>query len=445
MRRAPILAVIILAACGGPDVEDEATLTVDAVTCAPRMSVFPVGEAHNIGYDNRSCGTGTCQVSCPDRNANSDWSAARGHHGIDVFARRRAPLVAVAPGVIVRVGVVSSTSGLRVRLRDGCGWEYYYGHLDEAVVTPGQHVQAGQLIGYMGNTGTSGVHLHFNVSPNGAYSNDINPFQLLSQTSPTACAAPPPPPPPAQGPQPQSGCSLFASNTYLAPGRSIRACDGAPFRLVHQTDGNVVLYDTNSGQPLWHTHTNGRATGSLVMQGDGNLVLYSPGGRALWASGTNGTPGAFAFVHGDGNFSIHRPNLQPIWSTNTRTATPPPPPPPNNPTPPAGCGVLEPNVSLGRNEAVRSCNGRYQLVHQGDGNVVFYDTSNGRPLWHTHTDGRSTSTFVMQGDGNLVLYASGGSPLFNTGTQGHPGARLAVQDDGNLVIYDGSRALWSIR
>lgn len=436
MKRALVPVFALLVACGGPEALEESS-TVDSVTCSPRMSVFPVGEAHNIGYDRASCGTGTCQVSCPDRNANSDWSAARGHHGIDIFARRRAPLVAVAPGTIVRVGVVSATSGLRVRLRDDCGWEYYYGHLDQAVVSPGQRVQAGQLIGYMGNTGTSGVHLHFNVSPDGNYSNDINPFQLLEQTSPTACAASPTPtPPPQAAPQPQSGCSVFHSHTYLAPGRSIQACDGAPFQLTHQQDGNVVLRRTDTGQALWSTGTRGRSTGNLNMQADGNLVLYSPTGTAIWNSGTHGNPGAFAFVHGDGNFRIHRPNLQPIWSTNTTVSTPPPPPP-------AGCGKLDPNVSLGHNEAVRSCNDRYQLVHQGDGNVVLYDTSRNRALWYTGTHGRSTSTLSMQGDGNLVLYSSGGSALFHTGTHGNPGAFLAVQDDGNLVIYVGSRVLWS--
>jgi hypothetical protein len=75
-----------------------------------------------------------------------------------------------------------------VRLRDDCGWEYYYGHLQSAAVSQGQRVGAGQVIGAMGNSGTSGVHLHFNVSPNGNYNNDINPFNLLNGTSATACS-----------------------------------------------------------------------------------------------------------------------------------------------------------------------------------------------------------------------------------------------------------------
>jgi murein DD-endopeptidase MepM/ murein hydrolase activator NlpD len=153
----------------------------------PQMVHFPVGAEHNIGYDNGSCGTGTCEISCPDIHANSDWNGAAGHHGIDIFAFYQAELAAVADAEVVAVGVVSDTSGLRVRLRDACGWEYYYGHLDEAFVSVGQTLVAGEPIGSMGATGTQSVHLHFNVSFDGSYSDDIDPFDLLAATSPTAC------------------------------------------------------------------------------------------------------------------------------------------------------------------------------------------------------------------------------------------------------------------
>lgn len=153
----------------------------------PQMIHFPIAAPHNIGYDNPSCGTGTCEVSCPDANANSDWNGGAGHHGIDLFAHYQAPLVAVADAEVVAVGVVSDTSGLRVRIRDACGWEYYYGHLDEAMVAVGDVVTPGEQLGTMGATGTQSVHLHFNVSFEGNYSDDIDPFDLLEATSPTAC------------------------------------------------------------------------------------------------------------------------------------------------------------------------------------------------------------------------------------------------------------------
>ncbi len=289
--------------------EDETATGQAAISCGPQMSTFPVQGDHNIGYDAASCGSGTCATSCPDQNANSDWGGA--HHGVDVFAYQRAPLVAVVTGTVVKVGVVSSTSGIRVRLRDGCGWEYYYGHLDEAVVSPGQTVQAGQLIGYMGRTGTGSTHLHFNVSADGNYSNDINPFALLNATSPTACAAPPPPPPPA--PAPATGCGALESGEGLEAGQSISSCDGR-FALAMQTDGNLVLY--LEGSALWNTGTNGSAAQSLQMQGDGNLVLYTAGGTALWHTSTGGQAGARLALQDDGNLVVYQGGTA-LWNSGT--------------------------------------------------------------------------------------------------------------------------------
>ncbi len=67
------------------------------------------------------------------------------------------------------------------------------------------------------------------------------------------------------------------------------------------------------------------------------------------------------------------------------------------------------------------------------------------PIWATNTSGRATSSFAMQGDGNLVLYAASGAAIWNSRTSGAPGAFLAIQDDGNVVLYSGARALWTTR
>lgn len=53
------------------------------------------------------------------------------------------------------------------------------------------------------------------------------------------------------------------------------------------------------------------------MQDDGNLVLYlEVSGAATWASNTNGNPGSFLVVQDDGNVVIYKPN-HPIWATGT--------------------------------------------------------------------------------------------------------------------------------
>lgn len=321
--------VLFAAACGvdsayvfidaeGLGEEEPLDSTEQAVSCPPTMSVFPVRAAHNIGYDRASCGTGTCRTSCPDANANSDWNGPGGHHGIDIFAYQRAPLVAVADGTVMAVGTPSGTSGLRVRVADRCGWHYYYGHLDQAVVSAGQRVTAGQLLGYMGRTGTQATHLHFNVSPDGRYSADINPFELLKRTSPTACQAaptptPPPAPTPAPTPAPSPSCGRLVAGQALGQGQSVASCDGR-FRLVMQGDGNLVLYQ--GGVALWHTFTNGKGGATAVMQADGNFVLYTAGGTALWHTWTFNRPGAFLAVQNDGNLVLYSGSTA-LWNSRT--------------------------------------------------------------------------------------------------------------------------------
>lgn len=200
-------------------------------TCAPRMTLYPVVGPHNTGWDP-SCNDGACDVSCPDQRANSDRNVTTdNHHGIDIFARRGAPLVAVADGTIVAVGIPSPGrpgSGMRVRLRDDCGWEYYYGHmeLDTVRVTRNQRVRAGDQLGTMGNTGTYGVHLHFNVSPNGDYSNDIDPIDTLIATSPTACGAAPAPAPAPPANQAVASTLVFDADFYLGIHSDLEAAFG---------------------------------------------------------------------------------------------------------------------------------------------------------------------------------------------------------------------------
>jgi Cysteine-rich secretory protein family len=80
--------------------------------------------------------------------------------------------------------------------------------------------------------------------------------------------------------------------------------------LILQQDGNAVLYDRNS-KPLWSTNTGGLITPrEFTMQDDGNLVLYSTDGTPHWASNTYGNPGAFFDIQDDGNLVVYRAGSQ---------------------------------------------------------------------------------------------------------------------------------------
>lgn len=113
--------------------------------------------------------------------------------------------------------------------------------------------------------------------------------------------------------------TLFPGQS-LAPGQSLRS--GNNHVLIMQTDGNVVLYDRNS-RPIWATNTVGIPPRELAMQGDGNLVLYATDGQPIWASNTAGNPGAFLTVQEDGNLVIYREGSQieteanALWASGT--------------------------------------------------------------------------------------------------------------------------------
>src|SRR5262245_43720824 len=86
--------------------------------------------------------------------------------------------------------------------------------------------------------------------------------------------------------------NIITMGGSLAPGAHVDSPSGA-FRFTHQGDGNLVLYRQGDGRALWASNTAGQPTTSLLMQVDGNLVLYGPGAHPVWASNTAGHPGNF--------------------------------------------------------------------------------------------------------------------------------------------------------
>lgn len=144
-----------------------------------------------------------------------------------------------------------------------------------------------------------------------------------------------------------------------------------------QTDGNIVAY-TTSGQAVWASNTgswpmytyygsdhlnNGQTLTSgnyirsadsryaLLMQTDGNLIMYGPGYHVLWGSGTGGNPGAYLGLQSDGNMVVYSSSGHALWASNTG------------------------GQSLS------------YLVMQTDGNLVAYNTSNAA-IWATGTNGQ---------------------------------------------------------
>jgi murein DD-endopeptidase MepM/ murein hydrolase activator NlpD len=109
------------------------------------------------------------------------------HHGDDIFAALGAPLLAVAHGTVFSVGW-NKVGGWRLWLRDDAGNEFYYAHLSaySPYAVNGAIVDAGDVLGFMGNTGDAQgtpVHLHFEVHPVGllglGYDGAVDPTPYL--------------------------------------------------------------------------------------------------------------------------------------------------------------------------------------------------------------------------------------------------------------------------
>jgi murein DD-endopeptidase MepM/ murein hydrolase activator NlpD len=109
------------------------------------------------------------------------------HHGVDIFGQLGQPLIAVADGTVFSVGW-NDLGGNRLWLRDGSGNEFYYAHLSafSTLAVNGAHVRAGQVIGFMGNTGDAEgtpYHLHFEIHPVSllylGYDGAVDPFAYL--------------------------------------------------------------------------------------------------------------------------------------------------------------------------------------------------------------------------------------------------------------------------
>jgi hypothetical protein len=115
--------------------------------------------------------------------------------------------------------------------------------------------------------------------------------------------------------------STLQSGQTLTSGQSVHSANGRG-TLIMQPDGNLVLYDGQpqtdasgnlTGKALWASGTSGKPGATAIMQADGNLVVYAAGTSpnqagtgSLWASGTSGHPGATVRFQNDGNLVVYK-------------------------------------------------------------------------------------------------------------------------------------------
>ena len=105
----------------------------------------------------------------------------RAHTGVDYAAPTGTPVRSIGDGTVLSAGWGKGGAGNMVKIRHNSVYTTAYLHLSKMAVKAGQRVSQGQVIGYVGMTGTAtGPHLDFRVWRNGS---PINPLKLESPPS----------------------------------------------------------------------------------------------------------------------------------------------------------------------------------------------------------------------------------------------------------------------
>ncbi|MFL6206778.1 MAG: peptidoglycan DD-metalloendopeptidase family protein [Acidimicrobiales bacterium] len=130
--------------------------------------VFPVGDPHSFGDS----------FGAP-RMMGTEYQHA--HQGTDIMAPFDTPLLACERGIITEIGS-DVLGGTKLWLKGESGTYYYYAHLKAYAegLHDGQLVQAGDVVGFVGDTGNAkggAPHLHFEIHPDGGPA--VNPYPLL--------------------------------------------------------------------------------------------------------------------------------------------------------------------------------------------------------------------------------------------------------------------------
>jgi murein DD-endopeptidase MepM/ murein hydrolase activator NlpD len=120
---------------------------------------------------------------------DDSWHAPRDggvrvHKGIDIFAKKGTPVVAVVDGIVSYIGD-QPKGGHCLWLTTESGTAFYYAHLDRwaAGLYEGMEVQQGDLLGFVGNTGNAihtPSHLHFGINQNDEM---VNPYPILARAA----------------------------------------------------------------------------------------------------------------------------------------------------------------------------------------------------------------------------------------------------------------------
>lgn len=174
---------------------------------------------------------------------------------------------------------------------------------------------------------------------------------------------------------------------------------------VMQTDGNFVVYNPNGGCSPWSSNTSNSQANTLVLQDDGNAVVYKPSGGGPAGYSTLGDQHS-GDLGVDGHLRVGE-ELKTNWFINSLSAT------------------------------QYSTTTYYQLLMQGDGNLVLYQVQNGSygNSWSAGTSNNLHNYAILQSDGNFVVYNPSSQGLWSSNTSTQTTNYVLDQTNGNLGVY----------
>jgi alpha-tubulin suppressor-like RCC1 family protein len=245
--------------------------------------------------------------------------------------------------------------------------------------------------------------------------------------------------------------TLKAGETLTA-GKWLTSANGRFILRMQREDGHLCVYRFENGQQgefVWGTGKHGFDDSKLVMQTDGNLVVYDGKDVFQWGSDThpdldvkfkdtNNKPVKLV-LEDDGSLNLYTASGDVVWTA-------------------AGSNTLKAGETLAGGRRLTSANGRFILRMQSeDGHLCVYKFENGQQgefVWGSGKYGFDDSKLVMQTDGNLVVYGRNGA--FQWGSDTHPDlnakfkdtnnkpVKLVLEDDGSLNLYTVSgHVVWT--
>jgi murein DD-endopeptidase MepM/ murein hydrolase activator NlpD len=154
----------------------------------PTSISTPVAPTMGVSIPSRAPLAASSTTSSYGMRTHPVLGGMHAHKGIDLAAPVGTPVYATADGTVERADWFSSY-GRYVAIEHGSALETRYAHMSRLAVAAGQHVNKGDIVGYVGTTGRStGPHLHYEVRVAGEAVNPI-PYMAETGAAGTALAA----------------------------------------------------------------------------------------------------------------------------------------------------------------------------------------------------------------------------------------------------------------